>query len=387
MAPLAGRVYVPKTYKVQAERASVVGEIEEAIHASGGRLIYSSFRHDGLAPMYFGVEDGVGHRYGLLVYPFTTTRRETRNRPAGERRSQIRFGNPTRERDEANPLARDTAGVDVTLVLCVDPEEHFIVGLDPLLYEDLPMGISVYYNDRHVELAQEHGWAVWERTKAGGTRRKSWEGLETVVGFRPHRLLDYVRFEARASSLGLSPDLRQRLAEEHTKPGTEPHHLEKFFGVDAATILDIVESNFRLGVAVRGGIAEHHLERTLSSDPALASVDALDLDGKHDFDVITKKGLAVRVECKTASRNRYANGDFKVEVQKTRDSGAGRRYTFDQFDVVAACLFSASGLWEFRYRWARELEPAEDDADRIKPVQRVDGAWATSFAELLESEP
>ena len=130
--------------------------------------------------MYVGAEDGAGRRYGLMVYPFTTTRRETRNRPKGERRTQIRFGDPTRERDEANPIARDVAGVDVTLVLAVDPENDFIVGLDPMIYEDLPMGISVYYSDRHVELAAESDWAVWERTKAGGTRRESWEGLETL---------------------------------------------------------------------------------------------------------------------------------------------------------------------------------------------------------------
>ncbi len=383
MTEIAGRIYVPKAYTVSSDRAEVVKVLEDAIGASGGRLIFSSFRSETVAPMYLGAEDQSGHRYGLLVYPFTTTRRETRNRPRGERRTQIRFGDPTRERDELNPIARDTAGVDITLVLCVDPEEGFIVGLDPLIYADLPMGISVYYNDRHLEMADEHGWAVWERNKSGGQRRQTWEGLETVVGFRPERLLDYARFEARASGLGLSPDLRQTLAEQYATPATEPHQLEAFFGVDAETILDIIESNFRLGVAVRGGIAEHHLGRALIEDPRISEATAIDEDGKPDFEVTTTEGRRLLIECKTASRHRYADGDFKVEVQKTRDSGAGRKYPFDQFDVVAACLFSATGVWEFRYRLTAELAAWDQDPSRIKAIQRIDSRWADSLAELL----
>lgn len=380
---IAGRIYLPKTYPVTSERADVVELLEQSVVESGARLIYSSFRDSSTAPMYLAAEDGEGHRYGMLVYPFTTTRRETRNRPAGERRTQIRFGDPTRERGQSNPLARDTAGVDVTLVLCVDPEERFIVGLDPLVYEDLPMGISVYYNDSHVALAKD-GWAVWERTKAGGKRRKSWEGLETLVGFRPNRLLDYARFEAQATSLGLTPDLRHVLADEYSTPAATPHQLERIFEVEAETILDIIDSNFRLGVAVRGGVAEHHLEQQLLTSPALSSVDPLDQDGRPDFLVRTSSGRKLLVECKTASKQRYKDGDFKVEIQKTRDSGAGRKYPFSQFDIVAACLFSATGFWEFRYQWSQNLQPWKEDPDRIQAMQRVDQGWSNSIDQLLE---
>lgn len=360
----------------------MVDVLESAIVESGARLVFSSFRSEQVAPMYLAAEDELGHRYGLLMYPFTTTRRETRNRPSGERRTQIRFGDPVRARDERNPIGRDSAGVDVTLVLGVDPEEQFIVGLDPLIYEDLPMGISVYYNDSHLAGASEHGWAVWERTKSGGTRRRTWQGLETIVGFRPHRLLDYARFEARASGLGLSPDLRQVLAESYATPGREPHRLESFFGVDARTILDIVDSNFRLGVAVRGGVAEHHLSRVLADDPDVVSVTPVDQDGQPDFRVAATTG-SFTVECKTASRHRYSDGAFRVEIQKTRDSGAGRKYAFGQFDIVAACLFSATGLWEFRYQWATDLRPWDEDPSRIQAIQRVDSSWTGSFGELI----
>jgi hypothetical protein len=197
-------------------------------------------------------------------------------------------------------------------------------------------------------------------------------------------LLDYVRFEAKASALGLNPALRHALAEEFATPDAEPHRLEAFFGVDAATILDIVDTNFRLGVAVRGGVAEHHLGMNLAADPAVASVRAIDEDGQPDFEVTLTTGSSLTVECKTASRVRYKDGDFKVEVQKTRDSGAGRKYTFEQFDVVAACLFSATGLWEFRFKRARDLAPWDEDADRIQAIQRIDETWSPSLQDLLE---
>ncbi|MDZ7732829.1 MAG: hypothetical protein U5R31_06655 [Acidimicrobiia bacterium] len=387
MEELAGRVYVPKVYDVDAAREPVVGLLEKAVAASGGRLLYSSFRDRHVAPMYFGAEDGTGRRYGMVVYPFTTTRRSTKNRPPDERRAQVRFGDPVRERDEANPIARDVAGVDVTLVLAVDPEEEFIVGLDPQLYEDLPMGISVYYRDRHVEAAEEYGWSVWEREKSGGRRRPSWAGFETLVGFRPQRFLDYVRFEAKASGLGLAPALRHTLAASFEQPEAEPHHLEDFFQVDAGTILDIVESNFRLGIAVRGGVAEHHLGTLLHGDHSVAKVEPIDEDAQPDFRVKTADGRRLLVECKTASRDRYANGDFKVEVQKTRDSGAGRKYMFDQFDVVAACLFPATGRWEYRFQWATQLAPWDEDHTRIRAVQRVDRSWASSLGDLTGSSP
>ena len=386
---LAGRTYVTKRYPIEAERGAAVDVLHRAVEASGGRLVHSSYHEHRVAPVHLGVEDGQGSRYGVLVYPFTATRRDTRNRPPGEHRVQIRYGDPARARDESNHIAFDPAGVDVTVVLAVDPERGFLVGLDPLVYEDLPMGISLYYRDRHVALADAleggGGWAVWERQKSGGTRRRSWEGLETLVGFRPHRFLDYVRFEAKASALGLDPGLRRALAEElGPRPGHGPHRLEAFFAVPSATILDIISANFRLGVAVRGGVAEHHLAAALATDPAVATVEPVDADGPPDLLVTLHDGRSIRVECKTAGKDRYkVDGSFKAEIQKTRDSAAGRKYTFDQFDVVAVCLFPATGQWDFRFRWAADLTPWAGDPARIQAIQRVDGSWAPSLSALL----
>lgn len=347
-------------------------------------MVSCSYPDQPVAPIFFGAEDEDGHRYGLLAYPFTTTRRATHNRPKAEHRFQIRYGDPARVRTEANPLARDPAGVDVTLVLAVDPERELLVGLDPLIYAELPMGVSGYYRDAHAEAASE-GWFAWakEKAKPRSELGESWEGLESMVGFRPHRFLDYARFEALATSLGLDTGLRLKLAERFARGNVDRHGLEELFGIDATTILDIVESNFRLGIAVRGSVAEHHLGRLLADDPMVAWHEPIDEDGKPDFRIRLHDGRELTIECKNALRETYKDGDAKVETQKTRDSGAGRKYPFDAFDVLAACMFPVTGRWTFRFKRASELVPWSSDPSRIGAIQRIDGTWVDSLGALL----
>lgn len=384
MPELAGRTYVPKLYRINSRRQPVMDMLERAVAESGGRVVSCSFPQEKVAPVFLGAEDGDGHRYGMLLYPFTTTRRTIRNRPAAEHRFQFRFGDPARHRAEQNPLGHDPAGVDVTLVLAVDPERDLIVGLDPLVYAVLPIGVSGYYRDEHEAGVSAHGWSPWakEKEKPRGDAEGGWEGLESMVGLKPHRFLDYVRFEALATSLGLDTALRISLAEKFTAGRVDRHTLERLFGIDAATILDIVEANFRLGVAVRGSVAEHHLGRLLVAEPSIASAEPIDEDGRPDFRITLHDGWQFTIECKNALRETYKDGDAKVETQKTRDSGAGRKYAFDAFDIVAACMFSVTGRWVFRFKWSRDLIPWGKDPTRIGAIQRIDNSWRPSIEAL-----
>lgn len=384
MPELAGRTYVPKLYTINARRRPVVDLLSRAVEESGGRVVSCSFPDAMVAPMFLGAEDQGGHHYGMLLYPFTTTQRRIKHRPEAEHRFQFRFGDPVRHRRESNPLGHDPAGVDVTLVLAVDPERDLIVGLDPLVYAELPIGISGYYRDEHEAAIDGAGWSPWAKEKEKPRRvDRDWEGLESMVGLRPHRFLDYVRFEALATSLGLDTALRVKLAEKFKAGQVSRHALERLFGIDAATILDIVESNFRLGVAVRGSVAEHHLGRLLDSDPNVAAFEAIDEDGKPDFRITLHDGRKLTIECKNALRETYKSGDAKVETQKTRDSGAGRKYTFDSFDVVAACMFSVTGRWTFRFKRSRDLVPWAKDPSRIGAIQRIDASWSTSLGDAI----
>jgi hypothetical protein len=390
---LAGRVYVPKLYRV-AGRGDLLEFIMSSLDRSGARIVYSTtWDRPATVPAYLGVEAATGERLGILCYPFRATRREIRNRPADEHRVQIRYGSE-RTWLRKHRLGRDVAGVDVTVVLGVHLDAGIFIGLDPFAYDPLPMGISIEFKDADVDATRTSGWHVWERVNRAGTRRaraRTTEGLETVLAFTPEKLLDYVRFEREASALGLDPPLRFQLAQtarEAGRPPVGPHALEEQFGLSAPEILDIVQRRRRLGVALKGGVAEHHLQRELRADPAVASAEQIDEDGKPDLDVRLRDGREVLVECKNVSPQRYRDGTMKVEVQKTRsqrDDPAGRLYRPNQFDVVAACLFSVTGLWEFRYKAAVRLDPSPRFEGRIAPIQRVDETWRQSLAEALGS--
>lgn len=358
--------------------------LTEGIVAAGAQVVSCSFPAQRVAPIYIGAEDQDGHRYGLLAYPFTTTKRATTNRPSTEHRFQIRYGDPKRVRNEPNPIGLDPAGVDVTMVLAVDTSRRIIVGLDPLLYSDLPMGISGYYSDANADAVVKDTWAVWVKEKKRTPTSASWEGLEAMVGFRPERLLDYARFEAVATGLGLETGLRARLAQEFAAQRVTRHQLERLFGVSAATILDIVDSNFRLGVAVRGSVAEHHLGALLAEHPRIARCEPIDQDGQPDFHLTLNDGRQFSIECKNALRETYKSGEAKVETQKTRDSGAGRKYAFGSFDIIAACMFSVTGRWTFQFKWARDLTPWAADPTRIGAIQRIDDTWSPSIDRLLD---
>lgn len=391
MAPeeLAGRAY-GRVYQTSG-RSDLHRFLREAVTASGGRVLFASLPTR--APIFLGVQGAHDERIGVLAYPFRATHRLIRNRPADEHRLQIRYGaEPTWS--EEHTVGRDIAGVDTTVMLGVHIEAGLLIGLDPFTYDPLPMGISVELKSRDIEAGQAAGWHVIERDNIAGSRRpnpRAPEGLETVVIFKPERFLDYVRLERQAADLGLDPALRYTLAAGVAGPRAEGseaaigavHHLEQEFAMSAQAIMDVIAHRNRLSVAVRGGVAEYHLERVLRADPNVASVQRLDQDAQPDFDVTLASGRRVLVECKNCSPRAYANGDLKVEVQKTRATQgdpAGRLYRRDQFDVVAACVFPVTHDWAFRFRATRDLATDARFGDRLAPLQRVDASWHAHLA-------
>jgi hypothetical protein len=366
----------------------------DAVDKSGGRLLYASGPNR--APVYLGVETPGGERIGILSYPFTATYNLIKNRPADEHRLQIRYG-AEKTWGEDHAIGKDIALVDTTLVLGVHLDADLFVGLDANLYDPLPMGISIEFKQANVDAAQgPNGWHVFERDNFTGKRRpdpRARQGLETVVLFKPNRLLDFVRLERKASDLGLDPALRFVAAVDAAIPSSDTapavssvHDLEEQFDMTAADIMEMISNRSRLTVAVRGGVAEHHLNRILEVDPNVVEHKSLDVDGRHDFDVTLSNGRMLRVECKNASPNRYKNGDMRVEVQKTRATQgdpAGRLYRHDQFDVVAACLYAPTGHWRFAYRSTALMQRHTDYPDRLAPLQHITDEWASSLIELV----
>jgi hypothetical protein len=242
-----------------------------------------------------------------------------------------------------------------------------------------------------VEAAKASGWHVWERINRPGRRRdpRATGGLETVVAFAPERLLDYLALERHAQTLRLDPALRFKAAESaaQQRASVRVHDLEAAYDLSALEILEIVSERSRLAMAVRGGVAEHHLGRKLRRDPAVASAAPGQQEGPPDYHVTLTDGRALTVECKNASPKPYADGTPKVEVQKTRASRGdplSRLYRTEAFNVLAVCMYGPTGRWTFRYRRTADLERHPQHHDRVAPLQRVTRSWATSLLEALE---
>lgn len=358
---------------------------------SGGRVLASS--GPTRAPLFLGVEDDRGERLGICAYVFLANRRATRNRPQDEHRLQVRYGDITEAwREQEHPVAFDPLGVDLTLVVGAHVEADLIVGLDPLVYDPLPIGISVFFKDAEIDEACRTGWHVWERDNISGVRRgdaRTALGIETLIAFAPERLFDYLRLERTAQALRLEPPLRFRAAQAAVEQRQESslHMLEREFALPGEEILDIIRERPRLGMAVRGGVAERHLHRALDRDPSVAELRLGQQEGPPDFFVELRDGRRVTVECKNASPTVYADGTPKVETQKTRASKGdpkSRLYDPAQFDVVAACMYGPLRRWEFRYRRSDRLVRDRGWPDRIAAIQRIDGGWAATLVDALE---
>lgn len=376
---LAGRSY-PRVYRTTG-KLDVWRFLLHAVEQSGARVVSATDHR--LAPVFVGATTAADERLGMLIYPFRSTTRVTNQRPADESRTQVRLGSEATWTEEHH-VAFDPASVDITMVLGCHLESGVLIGFDPIAYDPLPMGSSIWVKDAEIARAADVGWHPLTKETRSGVKRSDAraDGLETLVLFTPDRLIDYAYLDRRSIDLGLDPPLRYRAALAVAKPaggdGGTLHALEAQFGLSGAEILDIIAGRSRLNVAVRGGVAEHHLQKALDASPHVVSAVRLDQDGEPDFDVELTDGRRIRIECKNASPTRYANGDDRVEVQKTRASKgdpASRFYEASHFDLVAACLFSTTGEWVFKFQESTRLERHATFGDRLAPLQRVDFAW------------
>lgn len=180
---------------------------------------------------------------------------------------------------------------------------------------------------------------------------------------------------------------------------TTSHPLEKRFNAPTADILEAIEHGFRAQVDVRGKLAELYLYRHFERqrlEGRIVSLQWHDADGQPDFEIVMRDGRKLRVECKNlrSGRNFSPERGCKVEIQKTRGGRdrRGRRtrgYRADYFDVLAACTFSQTGEWRFRFIAARRLVGRDDDPEVLKVMQPVpltgeDEHWYDNFLMAVE---
>jgi hypothetical protein len=173
-----------------------------------------------------------------------------------------------------------------------------------------------------------------------------------------------------------------------------PHELELKYGLTAQELLDAIDKRFRLKVALEGAVAEVHFERKLriaSREGWLTSYESHDVDGMHDFTVVTLSGISIRVEVKT-----IRNGvKPKVELQKTRAAKgdpSSRYYDRDHFDVVAVCVGRSTGDWsQFRYALVREMPCHRDHSNKLQIMHCIpeeEGTplrWFSRFQDIIDA--
>ena len=161
----------------------LVGFMIDALTNVGCRIIHHS--DPGIAPFQISFETPLGERMGIIAYAFFANSKLTKNRPDDEHRFQVKYG----AKDGAlHPLWQDPYGLYTTLFLGINPESGFFVGVDPVLHSPTKMFISVEFKEEQARQIQQNGWNFWEREK---TSQGFDSPVETVVGGRPERFLDY----------------------------------------------------------------------------------------------------------------------------------------------------------------------------------------------------
>jgi hypothetical protein len=376
----------------------LVGFMIDALTNAGCRIIQHS--DPGIAPFQVSFETPLGERMGIIAYAFFANSKLTKNRPDDEHRFQVKYG----AKDGAlHPLWQDPYGIYTTLFLGINAESGFFVGVDPVLHSPTKMFISVEFKEEQASQIRQNGWNCWEREK---TSRGFDSPVETVVGGRPERFLDYIRFEQAA--LGLDQGHRFLLAEQIGQHGshilalhqkhatgqlanpsiTKLHHLAEEFELDTDQILSLIDSAPRLKMAVRGWVAETHLESQLRTIPQISELTRLEQDGQPDFDLILQGGKHLRIECKNVLRRPMADGTVRVDFQKTRSSKnnpCSRYYRRDEFQILAACLHPTTEKWEFQYQLTRNLAAHQKCPMHLDNKVRVGPDWFQSFEELLQA--
>jgi hypothetical protein len=384
-----------RTYRVNPrDRAPLLDFIHQALLRSRCRILYSSTPDT--APFRVTFETAEGERIGIVAYAFLANNRATRNRPPDEHRFQIKYGSkpPGLQR-----LWQDPYGLYVTLFVGINPDTGFFVGADPVLHSPTKFFISLEFKQEQADSILRDAWHVWERD-----RRPQDEPVEILVGGTADSFLRYVCFERQA--LGEDQGHRQLLAEravlhqphvgdiglplgQPLEPATSTlHSLAREFAISEREVLDLIANARRLKMAVRGWVAEHHLVRSLRSVRGVTQCIGLDEEGAADVQLCFENGPPLRIECKNVLRNVAANGDIRLDFQRTRASKkdpCSRYYSERDFDVVAACLHAVTEQWEFRYALSRSLDPHPRCAGKLTSNVRLDERWRPDAALVLRA--
>lgn len=370
-----------KVYSVsRRDKEPLLQFIREALEARGCTIAYLS--PPNRAPFHLVFDMPGGERVSVLVYAFFANSEPTPGRPLDEHRFQIKYGGKLKG---VLDVYVDPLGVTTTIFLGIDPIRKVFVAADPLMNNPSPMSRSVEFKAGNVADILRDGWSAWgrDRHEARTTTRRSFELLpdsrtEVLIGGRKERLLDLILLERVAR--GLDPGERHLIADKFRElPGKGAasrisHHLLDELSIAPEALFDLIASASRLKMAVRGWVAETHLEEFLKQIAGVSDCRRIQEEGKPDISLCWKGSKPILIECKNVLRSTYADGTPKLDFQRTRAAKSdpcSRYYMPNDFQVVAACLHPLTERWEFRFALTKELPKHSTCDGRIDSNVRV----------------
>lgn len=386
-----------ETFSVSAkDREPLLQWILEALELSGCRILHSS--EPGRAPFRVTFETPIGERMGIVAYAFLANTKVTRNRPSDEHRFQIKYGSKDGRLHE---LWQDPFELYTTLFFGINLDQSFFVAADPLLHSPTLFFISLELKEENARAILRDGWASWERIKRD--RHRDEYPREVLVGGTQEQFLRLVRFERVGK--GLDPSHRELLAEKLiTHPrilqptlqvekgviSTEvpfPHQILEELELSETEIFDLIQSAPRLKMAVRGWVAETHLERKLQEIPGVEGCERIEEEGGADIRLRYQGSRPLLIECKNVLRKPLKQGTLRLDFQRTRASKedpCSRFYSPEDFDLVAACLHAYTEKWDFRYALTPTLDPHRNCPGKLSNLVRIDGRWTDNAVRVLE---
>jgi hypothetical protein len=365
--------------------------IVDGLKAAGCTVLFTSEATH--APFLITYETPAGERQGVLVYAFFANSKVTENRPDDEHRFQIKYGK--KQPGVLLQIEQDPSRILTTLFVGIDTERGILVGADPVLHDRTKMFISLEFKRHCVVEIQTKGWHAWERDRRSPKKPDEDEPLleEVLVGVRKERVLDFIQFERLA--LGLDAGHRQLLAEQLL--GASPvaaaakkktHALANELGLPSDSILDLIQATGRLKMAVRGWVAEVHLENFLKDVPGVQDCHRIDGEGQPDIELRFRGSKPILIECKNVLRKTTKVGEPRVDFQRTRASKSdpcSRYYQPTDFTILAACLHAVTEQWDYRFALTRDLPAHNSCCGRISNNIRVGVSWYTDPEAVLHA--
>jgi hypothetical protein len=187
----------------------------------------------------------------------------------------------------------------------------------------------------------------------------------------------------------MEQDGRPRDPGPGTRTNTIGHPVERMLNASARDILDALENGFRARADLKGKLAELFMSRHLDGlqrDGVIDRYEWFDQDGVPDFTVWFRDGSDIKLEVKNV---RSGKGSLRAETQKTRASRGdpmSRYYRVAHFEVIAACLYNATGSWDYVFARSADLVRLANNPDYLATMQHINPTithpWHRALAEV-----